>query len=123
MLGNSPSEGGPDGGNKACVWQVNQALKRAGLRPFGSDFTAAAYDQLRAGRGIPLSENELQPGDIIVSPTMGKNTGHIGIYMGNGEIYSNSSARRDFLQNFTLSRWNRYYGGRGLKTYYFRLRN
>lgn len=122
MVGNSPSDEGPDGGNKACVWNLNKVLKNGGLKTFRTLYTPDVYNELENGRGIEISQDQLQPGDIVISPTVGKNAGHIGVYMGDGQIYSNSSSRHNFLDNFTLTSWNRYYGGRGLTTRYFRLR-
>lgn len=57
-------------------------------------------------------------GDIIISATGygGKNGithGHIGIYMGNGVIASNTSKTGTFDENFTLDSWKRYYVTKG----------
>jgi hypothetical protein len=53
-----------------------------------------------------------QPEDIIISPTQGKRTGHVGFFMEDGVIASNNSFginKGKFTKNYTLSIWKRRY--------------
>jgi hypothetical protein len=68
-------------------------------------------------------------GDIIISPTTGDVTGHVGIIggslsaavTGSDRIYSNSTALRRFSHKFTLDSWRGYYGDLGLSVLFFEL--
>lgn len=67
-----------------------------------SGFTMYIYRQLgvelphnaaaQMGRGVPVSRDELRPGDLIFFSTMGaKHINHVGIYCGDGQFIHASS--------------------------------
>ena len=60
---------------------------------------------------------EIQPGDIIISPTGSGNGkvahGHTGIFVENKRIYSNDSATGKWIQNWTDLSWRAYFVGTG----------
>lgn len=74
-----------------------------------------------------ISAEEVEAGDIIVSPTgKGNNpaipNGHAGI-VGKHWIMSNDSRTGTFEANWTREGWDRFYGLRGgYPVYYFRLK-
>lgn len=88
---------GPGGGNVACAWSVNNILSRAGIQKVGANpnLVSSVESSLRSGRGTQVSPSQARPGDIVVAP----NSHHIGIYMGNGRVMSNSSSRAAFQWN------------------------
>lgn len=85
---------GPDGGNLACAWSVNNILSNAGLQKVGSNpnYVPSVEQALRGGRGTPIESKDASPGDIVIWP----NGHHIGIAMGNGQVANNSSSRASF---------------------------
>ncbi|WP_088348115.1 MULTISPECIES: hypothetical protein [Rhodomicrobium] len=123
---------GPDGGNLACVWAIRH-LVRDVLRRWitRSDSTSEFADDLFAGFGRSFEEADLDEGSIVISPTawgsgsMRGRHGHVGLLGprqpgGARIIYSNSSARRRWEQNFTLNSWReRYERGKHLKVLFF----
>lgn len=62
-----------------CSGFVNYAFKQAGI-----DLGSGNTDTI-AKKGIKVSPNDLQPGDIVFFDTYKKN-GHVGIYIGNGKF-------------------------------------
>jgi cell wall-associated NlpC family hydrolase len=114
---------GTKGGKLACAGTVNAILKNSGLPQAGGGLsTAAMFQSLASGRGTLVPLSQVQPGDIIISPTTGGRTGHVGIMGLNGRIIENSSSRAMVVEGRTLTSWNNYYSGRkGLPTYAFRL--
>jgi hypothetical protein len=117
---------GTDAGNKACAAAVNKMIEAATGQPVGGGLsTAAMYSSLQNNSRfglVPGGIGAALPGDIIISPTSGGNTGHVGIVAtaGGGAIISNSSSRAQVEQNYTGSSWNSRYGGKGLSTYIYR---
>lgn len=64
-----------------------------------------------------------KPGDIVLSPTVGKNVGHVGIVGLNNTIMSNDSRTGLFVENYTVSSWKeRFVTRKGLKLYWYRLK-
>jgi hypothetical protein len=62
-------------------------------------------------------------GDIVLSPTIGKNVGHVGIVGLNNTIMSNDSRTGLFVENYTVSSWiERFVTRKGLKVYWYRLK-
>jgi cell wall-associated NlpC family hydrolase len=114
---------GTNGGRLACAGTVNAILKNSGIPQAGGGLsTAAMYQSLASGRGTLVPLSQTQPGDIIISPTTGGRTGHVGIMGINGRIIENSSSRAMVVEGRSLVAWNNYYSGRkGLPTYAFRL--
>ncbi len=122
---------GPDGGNLACVWAVRHLAKAAlGRWITRVDLTTTFEQELRAALGAPGPETQVVAGGLVISPTQyvgsTRQIGHVG-YLGTGSgpgrlIYSNSSGRARWEQNFTLASWeNRYRNRKGLPVYFYAL--
>jgi cell wall-associated NlpC family hydrolase len=86
---------GPDGGNLACAWSVNNILSNAGLQKVGSNpnYVPSVEGALQGGRGTAVDMKDAKPGDIVIFP----GAHHIGIYMGNGMVANNSSSHAAFV--------------------------
>lgn len=103
------SHDGPDNGNLACVWAVRHLAQDClGREIHRSDSTTKFGQDLRACQIDDLAETDIPPGGLIISPTA-RQVGHVGI-LGEGSgnsrlIYSNSSSRAEWQQNFTLGKW------------------
>lgn len=126
------SRTGPDGGNLACVWAVRHlAHKALGRWITGTDATAIFDQELQRYFDGTWQDNEVSAGGIVISPTATiggrRRVGHVGLLgpSGNGlsrKIYSNSSSRARWEQNFTLERWiNLYRGSKGLRVRFYPL--
>ena len=103
-MGNFPTGSGyspeiTQNGKLACMWSVNQVLKNAGLRPLGNDtlLVLEAREELLQGRGLPISQLDAQPGDLVIIDAGGW-TQHIGICLDRNctRVKSNSSDRASF---------------------------
>lgn len=117
---------GTNGGRRACVYATNTIIEGA----LGEGVT----NSLSTREMLPALQNDsrfqtvsggianAQPGDIIISPTTGSQTGHVGVCRTNGcgQIISNSSSRQGVAQNYTNNSWRSDYGS--LPTYIFRPR-
>lgn len=128
------SRDGPDRGNLACVWAVrhlaHQVLDRWITR---TDGTAVLYPELRGCMGPSLPQEDVPAGGIVISPTKTRpngtrNVGHVGLLgpetadADERLIYSNSSARARWEQNFTLGSWRqRYVEQKGLEMHFYKL--
>ncbi|NEQ22489.1 MAG: hypothetical protein F6K28_25560 [Microcoleus sp. SIO2G3] len=111
---------GTNGGKLACAWAVNRIVRQALGYEIGGGLSTANMDiALRQGRGTRINEAEATPGSIIISPTTfsPRRTGHVGILGKDQKIYSNSSSRALWMQNFTVSSWKRIYRGLEVKFY------
>jgi len=124
---------GTDRGNLAGAWSVNEIARVA----LGKTISGANGDNglsiigifnVLGSRHIQRSIENVDSGMIIVSPTSGNVNGHIGIVgtrladePDNFIIYSNSSARAAFQQNYTLKLWRSHFEGRGLATHFFEI--
>lgn len=108
----SSSAKGTEGGRLACAWAVNRMAQLALGRAIGGGLaTAEMVKVLRAGH---IPRNTPDAGSVIISPSVyldsGKKiTGHVGILGDDNLIYSNSSSRAQWEQNYTTSSWNAYY--------------
>lgn len=101
-----------DNGNLACAWAVNHVVTVALGTPIGPTeemlSTRNMYPALQQlAERVPW--NEATAGDIVISPTQGKNIGHVGIFIDDQRICSNSSGARMWKQNHTKSGWQAYY--------------
>jgi cell wall-associated NlpC family hydrolase len=98
---------GPDGGNLACAWSVNNILSNAGLSKVGSNpnYVPSVEQALQGGRGTAINASDARPGDIVIWP----NGHHIGIYMGDGKVANNSSSRAAFVNMSNLPAGARVY--------------
>jgi|GEM_PF-2671556 hypothetical protein len=88
---------GPDGGNLACAWAVNNILQSDGIAPIDGDSVPAMETALEDGRGTQVSLSDAQVGDIVIEG----NDGHVGIITGfdssgNPIVTSNSSSNATF---------------------------
>ena len=119
---------GTDNGNLACAFAVNEIVKRALGKPVGGGLSTANMFVVLQNKDLLLKEDQVTAGSIVISPTNGKNVGHVGIVgevaakFADTPIFSNSSARAAFLQNFTVASWKaRYKTRKGLPVAFFRL--
>ncbi|MGC9602823.1 MAG: pilin [Minisyncoccia bacterium] len=85
---------GPDGGNLACAWAVNNVLQSDGIAPIDGNSVPAMEAALQAGQGMLVSQSDAQAGDIVIEG----NDGHVGICQNNGctSVISNSSSNATF---------------------------
>ena len=106
------TQGGPDGGNNACLFAVNKVLRNAGVRPpwGNSNYVPTARSTLAAGAGTLLSGPE--PGAIAIMRDNGSPPyPHIGIVQSDGRtIISNSSSRGSFSWAAGEGSYTSYYG-------------
>ncbi|MES2006952.1 MAG: pilin [Patescibacteria group bacterium] len=86
---------GPDGGNKACVWAVNNILNSIGIASIDGNSVANMQDALQNGRGTQVAQGSAQAGDIII---FGTGLSHVGICQNTGctQVLSNSSSNASF---------------------------
>lgn len=128
-LGES-SAAGPDGGNLACAWMVNRILQRSVGYRINGDSTASMHQQLesrvRQGLAERIPIGSIQPGDIIISPTVGPSIGHVGIMGRGGQIYENSSTQKKWVKYRGVEAWRGFYEdpnkrGGPLRTYVYRI--
>ncbi len=89
---------GPDDGNLACVWAVNNVLLSAGVPPIDGDSVYGMEQALnKGGRGTYISNTaDAQKGDIIVWKD--KSVSHAGMCQDAGctKAISNSSSKTEF---------------------------
>ncbi|HEY1097990.1 MAG TPA: NlpC/P60 family protein, partial [Myxococcota bacterium] len=99
---------GPDGGNLACAWAVNNIMTKAGLHKIGSNpnGVASVESALKNGKGTRVDNSQAKPGDIVIWPAP---QSHIGIYMGNGKVANNSSSKASFSNMSNLPAGARVY--------------
>jgi hypothetical protein len=134
QAGEFSSQKGPDGGNLACVWAVRHLVREVLHRWITrTDGTAVLYPELRGCMGASLPQDQVPAGGIVISPTKTRpngtrNVGHVGLLgpvaadAGERLIYSNSSARARWEQNFTLGSWRRrYVEQKGLEMHFYKL--
>ena len=71
---NESSRNGPDGGNLACAWMVNKILQRAVGFTVNGDSTSSMHTEFQrlvaSGRAEQIPIASVQPGDVIISPTV-----------------------------------------------------
>jgi hypothetical protein len=115
---------GTQNGNVGCAAAVNEIAKQATGKPIGGGLSTAGMDAaLRSGRGTAITAASAKAGDIVISPTSGAATGHVGICLSDGckSIGSNSSPTGIFKQNFTLGSWNTTFQNKGLPVKFYKL--
>ena len=106
---NTDTSSGPDGGNKACAWAVNNILRESGIAPVDGASVAEMQAELRSGRGTLVGTDSnlanTQQGDIVVWKT--STMSHVGICENDGcsRVASNSSANARFT-NITSASFN-----------------
>lgn len=62
-----------------CSSLVQYAMAKAGIR-----MPRVTYDQVHMGQRAPISS--LQPGDLVFGNVQDQGPGHVGIYIGNGQM-------------------------------------
>lgn len=92
-----------------CAVAVNNIVYRA----FG-DYAGGDISTYRMWKSIRNNRKFLQvykplPGDIILSPTIGKNIGHVGVVGYGNRIYSNNSKTGLFDYHITREQFYQYY--------------
>jgi hypothetical protein len=113
---------GTNRGRRACAWAVNEVVRRALGRPIGGGLQTSEMVKVLRRRHTPIEEEEAEPGTIIISPTSGGVTGHVGIVGERSRVYSNSSSRALFVQNYTFRSWRAWYEDElELEVLFFRL--
>ncbi|MGL5617297.1 MAG: NlpC/P60 family protein [Sarcina sp.] len=63
------------------------------FRKFGYNLSRTTYTQVNQGRAV--SRSELQPGDLVF--TEGNPPGHVGIYVGNGQMVHAANSRQGVI--------------------------
>jgi hypothetical protein len=125
-------------GNLACAWAVNQVVRIALGKPISTIgggknglATAEMFGVLKARHTRLGSINDVTPGTLVISPTVGGRHGHVGIVgkdppgggVDNMQIFSNSSRNARFEQNLTIKSWMaRYAAQLGLQVEFFNLK-
>jgi hypothetical protein len=122
---------GTNHGHLACAWAVNTIIRKALGRPIVDSLSTTVTGQRLKVQDRQVAESSIGPGMIIISPTDGAKVGHVGIIgplppasadPGGRLIYSNSSSKGVFAQNFTLSTWKQNVGeARGLPVLFYDL--
>lgn len=122
---------GTSNGKLACAWAVNRVAKMALGKQIGGGLATA--DMVIVLRDKHIATADLVSGCVVISPTVdtpnGRNIGHVGIVglvntanPRQTPIYSNSSGRARFEQNFTFDSWiRRYKDQKGLSVELFQL--
>lgn len=85
---------GPDGGNKACAWAVNNVLSKAGVGSLDGASVSGMESALQSGRGVAVAQSAANCGDIVVEGS----DSHVGICLNSGctQVISNSSSHASF---------------------------
>jgi cell wall-associated NlpC family hydrolase len=121
------------GGKLACAFVVNSIINKALGKPlrgetdqtdtFGRSTIEMKkdLDNSKVFYFVGTSVGIISPGDIIISPTVGNNAGHVGIYTDTGKIVSNSTSKTAVDDHFTTTSWFNYYNDKkNLITYIYR---
>lgn len=98
---------GPDGGNLACAWAVNNILNNVGIPPIDGNSVPSMEQQLNAGRGTLEDQSGAQPGDLVFFGGLS----HVGVCMNVGctQALSNSSSNATFTNTMPPSTGSRFY--------------
>lgn len=80
----------------------------------GIDLNRVSRDQYK--NGIEVSRENLLPGDLVFFRSGGSSIGHVGIYIGNGDMIHASSGAKKVVVSSLSSNWydTRYVGARRL---------
>lgn len=98
---------GPEGGNKACAWAVNNILTNAGIAPIDGDSVYLMEQTLQNGRGTSIDQSSAQAGDLVIFGGMS----HVGICQDAGctSVASNSSSKASFTSEYPPTSGSRFY--------------
>lgn len=102
---------GPDGGNNACAWSMNNFVivpaSGSALGQSNPRYVPDLVKDLEGGRGQAVDRTQAKPGDIVI---MGDHDGHhVGCYLGDGMTISNSSGSAAFQWIDDWSGYDSYY--------------
>lgn len=99
---------GPDRGKLACAWAVNNILQIVLGRRIGSNpnYVPSLETELEKV-GSLVKPGEAKPGDLVIA----SDQSHIGVYIGNGRVISNSSSKASFSWESNLNFDGQYGGG------------
>lgn len=101
---------GPDNGQNACAWSVNQVLRTANLPALGDNpnYVPSLLEALINGRGMEVKRADAKAGDLVIA----YGEAHIGIGLDDGcrTVLSNSSSRGQFCWKSDTD-FDGYYGG------------
>lgn len=64
---------------------------------FGLNTPRTTYDMARSDKLQKISRKDLQPGDLIFSNWIGRQSSHVGIYAGNGQIIEAPEPGKDVM--------------------------
>jgi len=103
-----------------CAISVNNVNFRAFNDFIGGDISTTRMYLALLGNKKWIEVSKPLAGDVVISPTQGKRTGHVGIFSYGDSILSNNSETGLFDAHWRLDAWKKYYGKKGLPTYYFR---
>lgn len=98
----SPYVWGAKGPNSFdCSGFVNWCFKQIGITVPGSTSAYSSYK----GTANEISLSEIQPGDVLhrFSGELGKSTGHVAIYLGNGEYVHAAGAKWGVIKGSNIS--------------------
>jgi hypothetical protein len=114
-----------NGGRLACAWAVNKVASLAIGKPIGGGLSTTEMGKVLKAKHTLMPEGQIAEGTVVISPTQGGNVGHVGIVgkvagsAGATRIYSNSSNRGVFADDFTVAKWKSFYGGKGLPVLFY----
>ena len=78
---------------------------------FGINISRTSEEQF--AEGVPVSQSQLQPGDLVFFSTYAPGASHVGIYIGNGMMVDSEDAGLMITNIFSNSYWApRYIGAR-----------
>jgi peptidoglycan endopeptidase LytE len=78
--------------------------------PYVPDLPRMSYDQWHAG--VPVSQNDLAPGDLVFFNTDGSGASHVGIYLGDGRfVHPSANARRVVIDSLDSPYYAEHYLG------------
>jgi hypothetical protein len=100
----APTIQGPDGGNLACAWAVNQLMQQAFHHTYGTepDNVVSVRNAILQAGGRVVPVDKACVADLAVAfntkalEGIGGGTAHIGVFVQPNLILANSSSRRAF---------------------------
>jgi hypothetical protein len=105
------SAGGPDQGNEACAYELNQVLQSAIDKKIGvnTNSVPSVETALESGDGTQIHPEQAHAGDIVVF--RGTRGEHIGFCTNDGcsQVISNSSSKASFTWVSSRSYYDSYY--------------
>lgn len=97
--GNSPEQG------LDCSGLVRHVFREA-----GTDLPRTSDEMSR--RGLPVDQQDLQPGDLVFFNTLNRAFSHVGIYLGNNQfVHAPSTGRNVRVENMDMTYWKTRFNG------------